>query len=311
MSMRRRGFIVVVGIILVALSGRAVTAQTVYWTDDGIDRIQQVTLGGMTDLVTSGLAEPRGIALDVPSGHLYWADRGNGTLRRANLDGTGVTTLVSGLMGPAGIALDLDGGRIYWVEMFGGRVARANLDGTGVQTLVSGVTQPFRIALDLAGGRMYWTEGPAMPRIRRANLDGTVVTTIVSTGLSNPRGIAIDVAGDRIYWADFDLGEIRRAGLDGSTVEVVIAGQSFPTGLTIDAAHGKVYWTDLATPALWRANLDGSAIEMLAATVGANPREIAVDPGVLESGCAADLDGSGAVGFTDLLQLLSAWGPCP
>lgn len=26
--------------------------------------------------------------------------------------------------------------------------------------------------------------------------------------------------------------------------------------------------------------------------------------------CAADLDGSGDVGFADLTQLLSAWGPC-
>ena len=27
--------------------------------------------------------------------------------------------------------------------------------------------------------------------------------------------------------------------------------------------------------------------------------------------CAEDLDGSGDVGFTDLVQVLSAWGPCP
>jgi len=29
------------------------------------------------------------------------------------------------------------------------------------------------------------------------------------------------------------------------------------------------------------------------------------------SGCVEDLDGSGEVGFDDLLQTLSAWGPCP
>ena len=27
--------------------------------------------------------------------------------------------------------------------------------------------------------------------------------------------------------------------------------------------------------------------------------------------CPADLDGDGAVGIVDLLQLLAAWGPCP
>jgi hypothetical protein len=27
-------------------------------------------------------------------------------------------------------------------------------------------------------------------------------------------------------------------------------------------------------------------------------------------GCPEDLDGDGVVGFTDLTQLLSSWGPC-
>ena len=26
--------------------------------------------------------------------------------------------------------------------------------------------------------------------------------------------------------------------------------------------------------------------------------------------CASDLDGDGAVGFTDLVELISVWGPC-
>lgn len=30
-----------------------------------------------------------------------------------------------------------------------------------------------------------------------------------------------------------------------------------------------------------------------------------------DAGCPPDLDGSGDVGFTDLLQILSVWGPCP
>jgi hypothetical protein len=31
---------------------------------------------------------------------------------------------------------------------------------------------------------------------------------------------------------------------------------------------------------------------------------------VLGGGCPADLDGSGAVGFDDVLAVLAAWGPC-
>ncbi len=62
----------------------------------------------MQDLVTSGLSEPAGLALDPGAGKMYWTDPGTGKIQRANLDGSGVEDLVtSGLSGPAGLALDL------------------------------------------------------------------------------------------------------------------------------------------------------------------------------------------------------------
>jgi hypothetical protein len=47
----------------------------------------------------------------VDSSHIYWADRGDtggaGTIMGANLDGTGVTTLVSGRNFPYEVAVGL------------------------------------------------------------------------------------------------------------------------------------------------------------------------------------------------------------
>ena len=58
--------------------------------------------------MTGGVLNPQGIALDVTGRKMYWTDWGTDTIRRANLDGSGVEDLVTtGLVDPWGIALYL------------------------------------------------------------------------------------------------------------------------------------------------------------------------------------------------------------
>ena len=61
------------------------------------------------DLITQGLSNPRGIALDVEGGKMYWTDYGTDKIQRANLDGSNIEDLVklgySRYGGPLGIAL--------------------------------------------------------------------------------------------------------------------------------------------------------------------------------------------------------------
>ena len=79
-----------------------------YWVDNGADKIQRANLNGtgVEDLVT-GVAEPRGIALDISGGKMYWTDNGADKIQRSNLDGTGVEdVLTTGLTTPIGIALN-------------------------------------------------------------------------------------------------------------------------------------------------------------------------------------------------------------
>jgi len=115
-----------------------------YWTlydvAPGEGKVQRANLNGtdVEDLVTTGWLDLAGIALDVAHGKMYWCEY---SIRRANLDGTGVETLV-----PAtsceGVALDVGGGKVYWAS---GPIRRANLDGTGVETVV-----PDRMAISVA-----------------------------------------------------------------------------------------------------------------------------------------------------------------
>ena len=93
---------------------------------------------------------PDGIALDVSSGKVYWTDWEIDTIKRANLNGTNVETLILGSPAPDGIALDVSDGKMYWTEFNAGRIKRANLNGTNVQTLVSGLSRPVGLALDVS-----------------------------------------------------------------------------------------------------------------------------------------------------------------
>src|ERR1700720_3310686 len=86
---------------------------------------------------------PDGIVVDENSGHIYWTNMGtlganDGSILRANLDGTNLMTIV-----PAGgthtakqIQLDKQNRKLYWCDREGMRVMRANLDGSDIETLV-------------------------------------------------------------------------------------------------------------------------------------------------------------------------------
>ena len=250
-----------------------------YWTAEGPARIQRADLDGsnVEDLVTTGLVNPRGLALDAAGGKMYWLDRGTGKLQRANLDGSNVEDLVtSGLQHPLSLALDVAAGKVYWLDHRTARIQRANLDGSNVESLVSTGRQPEGLALDVAAGKMYWmTVGT--DRIQRANLDGSNVEDLV-TGLDAPSGLALDLGAGKMYWSDQGTQKIQRANLDGSNVEdLVTTGLVIPQDMALDLAAGKMYWTDWNTGKIQRANLNGSSVEDLVIARSNGPFGLALD----------------------------------
>ena len=95
-------------------------------------------------------------------------------------------------------------------------------------------------------------------------------------GFSHPSRIAIGQPV-KMYWIDEGTNKIRRANLDGSQVEDVLARLPDPYGIAMDVAAGKIYWTDQETDRIQRANLDGSEVEDIVTSGLAGPAGTALD----------------------------------
>ena len=251
------------------ISTNMVWADRMYWTEAGSHRIRSANLDGtdIRDLVTTGVVNPHGIALDLNNNKMYWAEADGQKIRRANLDGTEVETILTSVS-PVGIALDLKQSKMYWTDVFiDGKIYRSNLDGSDMEVIIGTVADREGLALDVDGGKMYWTDR-SLQRIQRANLDGTQEETVITFPddifKSDPRGIALDLVEGKIYWAEALSHKIRRANLDGSNIEdLVTTGLVNPAGIVLDLANGKVYWTDFGTHKIYRANLDGTDVKVL------------------------------------------------
>lgn len=219
--------------------------------------------------------------VDAQDGKLYWSERNAGLIRRANLNGSQIETVLSGLSSPEGVAVDGVGEWLYFLEQGAqqgqGRLRRARLDGTMVQNLVTNLTFPFAVAIDPVNERVYFSDA-VDGVIRSCDYLGNNLQTLLSNVLF-PFGVALDIPGGKIYWSTDGENRLRRANLNGANIEdLVSAGVLSPFGVSLDLIHGHMYWCDQAPLSrINRANLDGSnVIQVIGAGIVA-PVGIAVD----------------------------------
>ena len=259
-------------------------SRMLYWMDPANGAIQQMNLE-RGDEITPIPIQLNGLGVMAVSnepGKLYWTDTGeNGVqwIRRANLDGSEVETIVSmNGSSPGGLAISDGSGEIYWTDRETGEIWRAGLDEADTESLIkTDLSLPTGIAIHLEERVFYWTD-KGSDTIKRANLDGSAVETIVTTGLDSPNDIALDTQAETMYWTDSGNNAIWRADLNGATVEAIVNVDSgTPEGVAVSAKAGKVFWTDSGNNTIYRANLDGTAVESIV-TIGVNaPGGISVD----------------------------------
>jgi DNA-binding beta-propeller fold protein YncE len=246
-------------------------------------------------IVSEGRKLPDGIVVDVAAGHIYWTNMGNpkandGTIDRANLDGTNVTNIVppGKTWTPKQLQLDVKNGKLYWSDREGMRVMRSNLDGSNIETLVeTGHGDADRldarnwcvgIAVDVEGGKFYWTQkgsdNAGQGRIFRAALEipkGQAPANrqdieVLYDNLPEPIDLDLDLGNRLMYWTD--RGDpprgntVNRASMDAAPgkrkePEIIFNHLMEGIGLSLDLANNRMFLTDLGG-SVYSASLDGS-----------------------------------------------------
>ncbi len=246
-----------------------VEAGYLYWTNMGVPSrddgsIERVDLdgGNRTTIVAGGATfTPKQLQLDKRHDKLFWCDREGMRVMRANLDGSGIETLVQTGSTEAdrsdqtnwcvGIALDIDRNQIYWTQKGPdnagrGRIFRAGMDiprgesagnRSDIEVLYDGLPEPIDLEIDHAKRILYWTDRGDPPlgnTVNRAPLDkganGRPAPEIIFTHLMEGIGIALDREGDRMFMTDLG-GSVYSARLDGSKPSAILFAQGNLSGI--------------------------------------------------------------------------------
>ncbi len=197
------------------------------------------------------------------AGKMLFTDRGSRIVRIANLDGSGLQTLIpSAGSNIRGIAIDIPGDDLFYADNGADIIYRTRLDGSAREAIVStDLGFPADLALDQAAGKLYWCDRNNN-RIERANYDGSNRETLVST--TRPYYLDLDRLHQKIYWGDFSGGNIFRADLpDATNIQTVVSGLVQTRGVKVDPAGGYLYWCDRNAHKIQRRQLDNGPIEDL------------------------------------------------
>src|SRR6266851_4776427 len=237
------------------------SSERVFFLDASGGRIESLNPDG-TDrrVILDGLKRiPDGIEVDAEAGHIYWTNMGNptkndGSIERANLDGTKRKTIVpqGATFTPKQLKLDKQGGKIYWSDREGMRVMRATFDGSEIETLVDtsqGDSRPGRdakkwcvgISVDHDGGKIYWTQKGS------------------------------DNAGDgRIFRANLEIAKGENPA-KRTDIELLFDKLPEPIDLDLDLKRRTIYWTDRGNPPKGNT-VSRAPIDVVALKAGQRPR---------------------------------------
>jgi DNA-binding beta-propeller fold protein YncE len=220
-----------------------------------------VAAGPVTTLLSSGLNQPGGVAVDG-AGNVYIANTGSNIIEEWTVANNTVTTLVSsGFSRPSGVAVD-GAGNVYFANYGSNTIEEWMPANNTVTTLVSSnLSQPVGVAVDGAGNVYFANSGSNT--IQKWTAANGNVTTLASSGLSNPYGVAVDGAGN-VYIPDMGHNAVKEwTAANSNLTTLVSSGLSLPNGVAVDGA-GNLYISCTYRTALTKWTAANSNLTQLA-----------------------------------------------
>ena len=184
--------------------------------------------GGAVGIIVAAAGHP--VSLAVDGSGLYWSDSLTGDVKKAALDGSGVTTLAVAAVLPAdfrGLSLGVNDVYLAVAPPSPGAIRKLPKAGGAVTDAAS---TPSATVLTSLNGVPYWGDSA-----------GGSIVTLGSTlvfGIWTPTTIAADPSG--IYWTEDTINVVRSVSLDGSKV-TTLATMS-PGAELGGVANGLVYY---------------------------------------------------------------------
>ena len=184
--------------LLLALCGALAAA-----TGHAQDRARPAAVAG-TPAAARIIIPPKPTTPGVPVGDKrYWADTATNSIRRSNLDGSGVEEVVSGLQSPYGLSYDASAGVLLWTSSTDETVQKLPLAGGSPTAIETQFEEPFAIVVQGEGQETgYAVLGGEVVRIVRYSLaedDEKTVLMAFDPSVREVHGLALDGATGALY----------------------------------------------------------------------------------------------------------------
>ena len=179
-----------------------------YVTDGGVLRVFADTTQETTSLVTSGLGDASGIAVDtrpIASAKVYISDASADLIREYDVATDSVTTLaITGLSGPTGLAIDRPNGNTLYICDTGNSVVKKyDFSDQSITTLSFVLNEPTSVAIDMASQELFISDTGDNVVYRFNQIDddfgGTSISTLPTSfagfNLNDPVGVAVTLSG--------------------------------------------------------------------------------------------------------------------
>ena len=209
-------------------------------------------------------------------GNLYWVDRGNDGLYKANFDGTNARKIVTLPVLASGLAIDNKRERLFsaqWnIQRKHHEIVYSDFSGNNKTRLLSdrsllrSVTGMF---YDHVNDKLYVSDSTKQ-QIVSIDLQTKELSKVVSS--KRPQSIVVDYKNQRIIWADREDSSVYSANLDGSDKKILIPSDGEERTLevvTLDTTHDRLLFGYLLLqsdannrqnniPMIITSNLDGT-----------------------------------------------------
>ena len=266
--------------------GVAVDGQgNLYIADTGHNAIEEWS-GGPLQTLSSAQNAPAAVAVDG-HGNVYIADTGNRAIEVFNAaNNPTLTNLVSGLSNPSGVAVDGQG-NVYFSDTGNNVIDEWNAaNGMTTPPGLSGLNSPTGVAVD-AEGNVYFADS-GQNSIMEWNAASGLSTLPGVSGLSNPTGVAVD-GQDNVYIADTGHSAMKEWTAGNQQLlappALVSAGLSSPMGVAVDG-QGNIYIADTNDSAIKKLTPAYLALSASSLNEGAQAGTGSVTAQVLPAGTA-------------------------